>query len=418
MGAAGARVVIEEFLAGEEASFIVMADGEARARRSPPARTTSGCCDGDRGPNTGGMGAYSPAPVVTPEVHARVMREVILPDARGMETRGHALHRLPLRRPDDRRARASREVLEFNCRLGDPETQPIMMRLKSDLLDLVEHAIDGTLDRAEAEWDRRAALGVVLAAAGYPDTPRKGDEIAGCRRDVDDCHVFHAGTALNGRQGRDRGGRVLCVTALGDNVKIAAERAYEVAAGIRFDGMQYRRDIGHRAIHRQQLGAAMDIDAVRTYLTGLQDRIVGEVQPSSTASPSCATLGPRPRAAAASSRLVEEGSLLERGGVGFSHVHGREAAALGLRAPPGDSPAGRWEAMGVSLVFHPRNPYVPTVHMNVRFFAAKSPDGDAAKAVWWFGGGMDLTPYYGFEEDCAPLPPRQPRRAGARSAPD
>ena len=249
MGEAGHRVVIEEFMAGEEASFIVMADGK-NALAFASTQDHKRIFDGDRGPNTGGMGAYSPAPVVTPEVHARAMREIITPTLRGMESEG-APYTGFLYAGLMIDAHGAPRVVEFNCRMGDPETQPIMMRLKSDFLDLVEHAIDGTLDRAQAEWDRRAALGVVLAAAGYPDTPRKGDEITGLPKGMDDCHVFHAGTAEKDGKVVTAGGRVLCVTALGDKVKIAAERAYEVTAGIRFEGMQYRRDIGYRAIHRK-----------------------------------------------------------------------------------------------------------------------------------------------------------------------
>ena len=249
MGEAGHRVVIEEFMAGEEASFIVMADGK-HALAFASTQDHKRIYDGDRGPNTGGMGAYSPAPVVTPEVHARAMREVILPTLKGMEKEGTPYTGF-LYAGLMIDAHGAPRVVEFNCRMGDPETQPIMMRLKSDFLDLLEHAVDGTLDRAEAEWDRRASLGVVLAAAGYPDTPRKGDAITGLPKGMDDCHVFHAGTAEQDGAVVTAGGRVLCVTALGENVKLAAERAYEVAAGISFEGMQYRRDIGHRAIHRR-----------------------------------------------------------------------------------------------------------------------------------------------------------------------
>ena len=249
MGEAGHRVVIEEFMAGEEASFIVMADGR-HALAFASTQDHKRIHDGDRGPNTGGMGAYSPAPVVTPEVHARAMREIILPTLKGMEKEGTPYTGF-LYAGLMIDAHGAPRVVEFNCRMGDPETQPIMMRLKSDFLDLLEHAVDGTLDRAEAEWDRRAALGVVLAAAGYPDTPRKGDAITGLPKGMDDCHVFHAGTAEQDGAVVTAGGRVLCVTALGENVKLAAERAYEVAAGISFEGMQYRRDIGHRAIHRR-----------------------------------------------------------------------------------------------------------------------------------------------------------------------
>jgi phosphoribosylamine--glycine ligase len=195
------------------------------------------------------MGAYSPAPVVTPEVHARVMREIIMPTVQGIARDGLPytgfLYAGLMISPD-----GTVKTLEFNCRMGDPETQPIMMRLKSDLLDVVEHAIAGTLDQAETDWDRRAALGVVMAAANYPDTPRKGDAITGLPRpgSLADAAVFHAGTVKDGEQVKTAGGRVLCVTALGDSVKMAQKRAYEVVDAIRFDGMQLRRDIGFRAI--------------------------------------------------------------------------------------------------------------------------------------------------------------------------
>ena len=250
MGSAGARVVIEDFLEGEEASFIVMVDG----RNVLPLASSQDhkrLLDGDRGPNTGGMGAYSPAPVVTPEVHARVMREVIQPVVDGMEAEGAPfsgfLYAGLMIAPD-----GSIKTLEFNCRMGDPETQPILMRLKTDLLSLFEHGVAGTLDRAQAEWDRRVALGVVMAAAGYPENPRKGDAITGLPRADDDAHVFHAGTTLQGDAVVTAGGRVLCVTALGDTVRVAQRRAYEVADQIRFDGCQMRRDIGHRAIEARR----------------------------------------------------------------------------------------------------------------------------------------------------------------------
>jgi phosphoribosylamine--glycine ligase len=250
MGSAGARVVIEDFLEGEEASFIVMVDG----RNVLPLASSQDhkrLLDGDRGPNTGGMGAYSPAPVVTPEVHARVMREVIQPVVDGMEAEGAPfsgfLYAGLMIAPD-----GSIKTLEFNCRMGDPETQPILMRLKTDLLSLFEHGVAGTLDRAQAEWDRRVALGVVMAAAGYPENPRKGDPITGLPRAADDAHVFHAGTTLQGDAVVTAGGRVLCVTALGDTVRVAQRRAYEVADQIRFDGCQMRRDIGHRAIEARR----------------------------------------------------------------------------------------------------------------------------------------------------------------------
>ncbi len=247
MGEAGARVVIEEFLEGEEASFIAMVDG----RHVLPLASSQDhkrLLDGDLGPNTGGMGAYSPAPVLTPSIHAKVMREVIQPVISGMEQEGSPytgfLYAGLMIKPD-----GTTRVLEFNCRMGDPETQPIMMRLKSDFYSVVEHAVNGTLDRAQAEWDRRVALGVVMAAGGYPDDVRKGDEITGLGRNEDpDVHVFHAGTRLEGGKVLVNGGRVLCVTALGDTVRVAQKRAYEVAEGIRFAGSQMRRDIGFRAI--------------------------------------------------------------------------------------------------------------------------------------------------------------------------
>ena len=249
LGDAGDRVVIEEFMAGEEASFIVMVDG----RHVLPLASSQDhkrIFDGDQGPNTGGMGAYSPAPVVTPEVHGRVMREIIDPTVSGMAADGIPFTGF-LYAGLMIDAEGVPRVVEFNCRLGDPETQPIFLRLKSDFFAIVEHAIDGTLDTVEAEWDRRAALGVVLAAAGYPDAPRKGDEISGLPKDGEDFHVFHAGTTDKDGKVVTNGGRVLCVTALGDKVKIAAERAYEVAGKIRFDGMQMRSDIGHRAFNRR-----------------------------------------------------------------------------------------------------------------------------------------------------------------------
>ena len=244
----GARVVIEDFLEGEEASFIVVADG----RNVVPLATSQDhkrLLDHDQGPNTGGMGAYSPAPVVTPNVHARVMHEIILPTlagmaADGMPFTGFLYAGLMID------AQGQPRTVEFNCRMGDPETQPIMMRLKSDLFELLMHATDATLDKVELEWDRRTALGVVMAAHGYPLTPRKGDVITGIPAEADDAIVFHAGSTLADGQLRVSGGRVLCVTALGDSVKQAQARAYEMLRPIRFDGAQYRSDIGHRAIKR------------------------------------------------------------------------------------------------------------------------------------------------------------------------
>ena len=244
--AGGARVVIEDFLQGEEASFIVMCDGknvEAMATSQDHKRLL----DGDEGPNTGGMGAYSPAPVVTADVHARAMREIILPTIRGMEKDGIPFTGF-LYAGLMIDATGHPKTLEFNCRMGDPETQPILMRLKTDLFDVMMAATCGQLDTVELVWDRRPALGVVMAAAGYPLNPRKGDAITGLPPEADDAMVFHAGTVEHEGEVLTAGGRVLCVTALADSVKLAQQRAYEVARGIRFEGMQMRRDIGHRAL--------------------------------------------------------------------------------------------------------------------------------------------------------------------------
>ena len=247
----GGRLVIEEYLEGEEASFIVMVDGKNVLPfvTSPDHKRL---LDGDMGPNTGGMGAYSPAQIITPSIHARVMREIIQPVVRGMAQEGTIFTGFlyaGLMIDKD----GNPKTLEFNCRMGDPETQPIMMRLKTDLSLLIEHGINGTLDRIEAEWDRRSALGVVIAAQGYPESPRRGDPISGLPRNEEDFHVFHAGTKLDeNRQVVTAGGRVLCVTALGDSVKIAQRRAYQVAEGISFEGCQMRRDIGHRATSPRQ----------------------------------------------------------------------------------------------------------------------------------------------------------------------
>jgi len=245
-GAAVPRVVIEEFLQGEEASFIVMCDGKnvvALATSQDHKRLL----DHDEGPNTGGMGAYSPAPVVTAQVHARAMREVIMPTIKGMEKDGIPYTGfLYAGLMIDEKGQP--KTLEFNCRMGDPETQPIMMRLKSDLLDVMLAATSEKLDTVELEWDRRVALGVVMAAAGYPANPRKGDVITGLPKDELDAMVFHAGTTAKEGETLSSGGRVLCVTVLADSVKQAQQKAYEVAKGIHFDGQQYRKDIGFRAI--------------------------------------------------------------------------------------------------------------------------------------------------------------------------
>ena len=247
-GDAGARVVIEEFLEGEEASFIVMVDG----KNILPLATSQDhkrLMDNDEGPNTGGMGAYSPAPIVTPQVHARVMREIILPTVQGMAKEGipytgflYAGLMID--------AEGNPKTLEFNCRMGDPETQPIMVRLKTDLVKVMEHAVEGTLDQIELEWDRRTALGVVMAAANYPESPRKGDVIQGIPAETDDSVTFHAGSVLENDQLKTAGGRVLCVVGLGGTVRVAHKAAYEALDKIHFDGMQFRRDIGWRAMRR------------------------------------------------------------------------------------------------------------------------------------------------------------------------
>ena len=250
LGDAGARVVIEEFLTGEEASFIVMCDGE-NVLPLATSQDHKRLGNGDTGPNTGGMGAYSPAPVVTPEIYAKTLREVIMPVMAGMKQAGMPYTGF-LYAGLMIDASGNIKVLEFNCRLGDPETQPIMLRLKSDLLQLLEHGVNGTLNTIEAVWDRRTALGVVLAAENYPNEPRLGDPIAGIPKNEEDFHIFHAGTRLQDKQPVTSGGRVMCVTALGDSIKIAQRRAYEIAQQIKFDGCQMRRDIGYRAIDRKK----------------------------------------------------------------------------------------------------------------------------------------------------------------------
>ena len=268
---AGARVVIEEFLSGEEASFIVMVDGQ-HVLPLATSQDHKRLQDGDAGPNTGGMGAYSPAPVVTPKIHAEVMRHIILPTVQGMAKDGIPFTGF-LYAGLMIDAAGHAKTLEFNCRMGDPETQPIMMRLKSDLLGIFEHAVAGTLDGIEAEWDRRTALGVVMAAHNYPETPRKGDVITGLPKlaattavtsgtvaskasvgeddKASESKVFHAGTVREGDATVTSGGRVLCVTAIGDSVKVAQRNAYDALERIHFDGMQFRRDIGHRAMEHK-----------------------------------------------------------------------------------------------------------------------------------------------------------------------
>ena len=249
LGDAGARVVIEEFLAGEEASFIVMVDG----KNILPLATSQDhkrLLDNDQGPNTGGMGAYSPAPIVTPQLHARVMREIIQPTVQGMAKDGIVFTGFLYAglMIDDH---GNPKTLEFNCRMGDPETQPIMSRLKTDLVTVMEHAVNGTLDSIELEWDRRTAMGVVIAAKGYPDSPEKGAEITGIPAETSDCVTFHAGTTLVGGKLSVSGGRVMCVVGLGDTVKTAQKHAYDVVEKINFAGAQYRRDIGWRALNRK-----------------------------------------------------------------------------------------------------------------------------------------------------------------------
>lgn len=249
LGDAGARVVIEAFLDGEEASFIVMVDGK-HALALASSQDHKRLLDEDRGPNTGGMGAYSPAPIVTPQMHARVMREIIMPTVLGMEKdgirfTGFLYAGLMIDRDGNPR------TLEFNCRMGDPETQPIMARLKSDFSKVVEQAIAGTLDTVELDWDRRTALGVVLAAHGYPDAPRKGDRINGIPAETAHAVTFHAGTTFDGDKLVTSGGRVLCVVGLADSVRGAQQAAYETINQINFEGMQYRRDIGYRALNRK-----------------------------------------------------------------------------------------------------------------------------------------------------------------------
>ena len=246
LGNAGARVVIEEFLTGEEASFIVLVDGK-HVLALATSQDHKRLLDADQGPNTGGMGAYSPAPVVTPEVHARALREVIMPTVKGMESDGIPytgfLYAGLMISPDGKI-----KTLEFNCRMGDPETQPIMARLRSDLVNALDHAVDGTLDEIDLEWDRRTALGVVLAAHHYPDTPRNGDVISGVPMDTEDQITFHAGTKLLDGKLVTSGGRVMCVVGLSDTVSGAQQKAYKAIEKIKFDGMQYRKDIGYRAI--------------------------------------------------------------------------------------------------------------------------------------------------------------------------
>ena len=244
----GARVVIEQFLPGEEASFIVLCDGKNVVSLAT-SQDHKRLLDADAGPNTGGMGAYSPAPVVTPNVHAKVMHEIIMPTIHGMARDGIPFTGF-LYAGLMIDSQGQPRTVEFNTRMGDPETQPILMRLKSDLLEVLLHATDGTLDQVDLQWDRRVALGVVMVAAGYPLDPRKGDAISGLPADTEDAMVFHAGTTEIDGQLLTSGGRVLCVTALGESVRKAQALAYDTLVNIQFEGKQYRQDIGYRAVKR------------------------------------------------------------------------------------------------------------------------------------------------------------------------
>lgn len=255
LGEAGAQILIEDYLEGEEASFIVISDG----RNVLPLATSQDhkrLLDNDQGPNTGGMGAYSPAQIISPTLHAKIMREIITPTIQGMARDGE-LYTGFLYAGLMITSQGEVKVLEFNCRMGDPETQPIMLRLKTDLAILLEHAVNQTLDKVEIEWDRRAALGVVMAAEGYPGVPRKNDVITGIteimtnQASPDEFHIFHSGTVLGGQDKNEiltAGGRVLCVTALGENIKLAHHRAYDIASKIHFEGCQMRHDIGYKGM--------------------------------------------------------------------------------------------------------------------------------------------------------------------------
>ena len=248
-GDAGHRVVVEEFLRGEEASIIVIADGKnylpMATSQDHKARD-----NGDTGPNTGGMGAYSPAPVVTPEISERIMRDVIEPTLKGMEAEGHPFTGF-LYAGVMIDEQGDSKVLEYNVRFGDPETQPVMMRFQSDLVELIESALEGTLDKASIDWDQRSSMGVVMAAGGYPDSYKKGDVISGIPKETADSKVFHAGTAARNGSIVTSGGRVLCVVGLGDKVSDAQAMAYKIVKKIEWNNVYYRDDIGHRAVARE-----------------------------------------------------------------------------------------------------------------------------------------------------------------------
>ncbi|AGF46759.1 phosphoribosylamine--glycine ligase [Candidatus Kinetoplastibacterium desouzaii TCC079E] len=244
------KIIIEECLTGEEASFIVMSDG-INIMPLATSQDHKRLKDGDNGPNTGGMGAYSPASIVTPDLHNRIMKEIIIPTIQGMAKDGIPfmgfLYAGVMISPGSD-AERSIKTLEFNCRLGDPETQPIMMRMKSDFVEIIDNALHGTLDKTEIIWDRRVALGVVLAADNYPDNPITDDTINGIPNEKEDCVVFHAATKISDGKYKTDGGRILCVTTLGDSVRIAREKAYKTISNIHFNGMQYRSDIGWRSL--------------------------------------------------------------------------------------------------------------------------------------------------------------------------
>ncbi|AWD32324.1 Phosphoribosylamine--glycine ligase [Candidatus Kinetoplastibacterium sorsogonicusi] len=246
------NILIEEYLEGEEASFIVMSDG-TNVLALATSQDHKRLLDEDLGPNTGGMGAYSPASIITPDIYNRIMRDVILPTINGMSKdgipfTGFLYAGVMISNKLNNSAEKDIKILEFNCRIGDPEAQPIMMRMKTDLVDIFEHAINNSLDKAEIMWDRRTAVGVVIASKGYPDNPELGFPITGLPKDTDECVVFHSATKKLNNEIITSGGRVLCVTTLGDSIRIAREKAYDIISNIHFDGMQYRKDIGWRAM--------------------------------------------------------------------------------------------------------------------------------------------------------------------------
>jgi coproporphyrinogen III oxidase len=380
VGDAANRVVIEECLEGEEASFIVIADG-VHALSLASSQDHKRLQDGDQGPNTGGMGAYSPAPVITPKVHSRVMRKIILPAIAGtakdgMPFSGFLYAGLMIDKAGNPR------TLEFNCRLGDPETQPILLRLKSDLLDLLEHAMEGKVDEACRRMGPAPGAGRRARGCGLPRLAAQGRRDRGLPAATEDCHVFHAGRAPTANP--SHGGRTRALRHGARRFPASCTRACRTA--------QSNRSASRRAVsqgHRASRAEEVNAHAVREYFNELQQRIVAALE-QLDGKTFRSDAWQRAEGGGGVTRILEEGELFERAGVGFSHVSGMQLPASASAARP--ALAGRaFEAMGVSLVLHPRNPYCPTVHMNVRFIAAGP--------VWWFGGGMDLTPYYGFDED-------------------